>query len=81
MSNQVKAKKPWNAWTTKEKDLFEQLYKQYQKDFGRYVKHFEGRTEIQLRSFYYYNRQEAKKRDDRLTETTTATKKNSVEFQ
>ncbi|CAL6064161.1 SANT/Myb_domain [Hexamita inflata] len=32
--------------------LFKRLYKQYRKDFKRYVPHFETRTEGQIKSFY-----------------------------
>ncbi|CAL5985314.1 Conserved_hypothetical protein [Hexamita inflata] len=40
------------SWTHEEQDKFKSLYKQYKKDFGRYVPHLEGRTEGQIKSFY-----------------------------
>ncbi|CAL5985377.1 Conserved_hypothetical protein [Hexamita inflata] len=40
------------TWTPEEQTLFKQLYKQYGKDFKRYVTHLDGRTEGQIKSFY-----------------------------
>ncbi|CAL6115182.1 Conserved_hypothetical protein [Hexamita inflata] len=39
-------------WTTEEQMKFTRLYKQYQKDFKKYVPYFDGRTEGQIKSFY-----------------------------
>ncbi|CAL6064163.1 Conserved_hypothetical protein [Hexamita inflata] len=40
------------TWTLEEQALFKQLYKQYRKDFKLYVPHFDGRTLVQIKSFY-----------------------------
>ncbi|CAL6069440.1 SANT/Myb_domain [Hexamita inflata] len=40
------------TWTQNEQDKFKSLYKQFKKDFIKYVPYFEGRSEGQIRSFY-----------------------------
>ncbi|CAL5985309.1 SANT/Myb_domain [Hexamita inflata] len=39
------------AWTQTEQDKFKHLYKQFKRDFKRYVPYFDGRTESQIKSF------------------------------
>ncbi|CAL5985370.1 Conserved_hypothetical protein [Hexamita inflata] len=40
------------TWTLEEQNLFKRLYKIYRKDFKLYVPHFDGRTQVQIKSFY-----------------------------
>ncbi|CAL5985307.1 SANT/Myb_domain [Hexamita inflata] len=40
------------TWTQDEQDKFKSLYKQFKKDFIKYVPYFEGRSEGQIKSFY-----------------------------
>ena len=50
---QVQNHKKYNTWTQGERDLFMRLFKLYGRRFRLYIPHFQGRTELQIKSFYY----------------------------
>ena len=46
-------RKQWTQWTHREQAQFEQLYKQFKRDFQLYEPHMPGRTWQQIKSYYY----------------------------
>ena len=45
--------KTWSAWSPAEQQQFSLLYEQYGRAFKLYEKHFNGRSYVQIKSYYY----------------------------
>ena len=45
--------KKYKPWSREEQERFAKLYKEYGWDFESYVGHFEGRSALQIKSFFY----------------------------
>ncbi|CAL6112475.1 SANT/Myb_domain [Hexamita inflata] len=53
MESMTSSKKSYNRWNRKDQALFVELYKEHEIAFDKYLPSFPGRTESQIKSFYY----------------------------
>ena len=52
-------KREYKKWTQSEHDMFKKCYDTYKKSFDSYMPHLEGRSKLEIKSFFY---NEAKRR-------------------
>ncbi|CAL5985208.1 SANT/Myb_domain [Hexamita inflata] len=53
MESMTSSKKSYNRWSKKDQALFVELHKKHEIAFDKYLPFFPGRTETQIKSFYY----------------------------